>query len=82
MKEMTTVNGTRFIRIDKRAARKAYEAGKTVHAVACKMHPGGWAGLCPLTPGEETNFTDHVNSFAYYNCTWETGYYPHFYIPA
>lgn len=38
---------------------------------------GGWVGV---KGNENRTFDDQVNAFVFYNCTYETGYYTHYYL--
>ena len=74
-----------FKRINKRLARKLFASGKSFYIIAHKMRPGG-----PFHMGmtihaanalkENWSFDQYINNFMYYNCSWETGYYPAFYL--
>ena len=71
-------------RLYKRKARQAYEAGQTVTVVPCRMYPvGGWGMALPITKADfpDESFDNRINNFAFYNCCYETGYYPAFYVP-
>lgn len=71
-------------RITKHEARKAFNAGTTIRIVPVKNHP--YVELNPATLAMDISnhngreFDRIVNSYAFYHCTWETGYYPAFYI--
>ena len=67
-------------RISKRAARKLYENGESVYMQSCKFHPlGGWEKGMEIPNIGESTFDAMVNSFEYYNCSYEQGYYASFY---
>lgn len=72
-----------MVKINKQRAKKLYEAGKKIMLVPCKLMYGSpWHPECVIQRGNVgyCNFTTLVNSFVYYNCSYETGYYPHYYI--
>jgi hypothetical protein len=79
-----------FNRITKREARARYEANETFVMCPHKMPPGGaWASHSTIFPAEYKpegypdlwySFDSMYNSWAYYNASWETGYFPHFYV--
>ena len=67
-------------RISKRAARKLYDSGETVYLQSCKFHPFGvWSQVMDITNSCDLTFDAMVNSFEYYNCSYEQGYYASFY---
>ncbi len=81
-----------FTRISKAQARKRFLAGKPVYIIAAKMRPGYPFSMGMLAhPAEyiervETGldsgcpFDNMARNFTWYNCTYETGYYPAFYV--
>lgn len=72
-------------RINKRRAKREYEAGKTVYLLPanCRL-VNPWVSLCPLRKEDELferdYFDNRVRDYQYYNCNHELGYYPHYYI--
>lgn len=69
-----------FIHITKAAARKLWAAGKPITLCPSKLRPGGpFASDMTVFPDDRT-FDQVDNEFTYYNCSWEAGYYPRFYI--
>ena len=74
-------------RISKKMARKIFEQGKTIYVQSCRFNP-----FCVLSQAIDINkendsflygsynFDTYVNSFEYYNCSFEQGYYASFYI--
>lgn len=68
-------------RINKATARKLYNAKKAVTIIPCKCHPGGawFTGFEMENDGSRT-FDQFVNEFTYYNCNYELGTYPAFYV--
>lgn len=75
-----------YKRIDKRTARRAYNAGLTVHFCPCNLRPFGfWSCGVDINKNRESlngyTFDSIVNHFEYYNCRdTETGKYTAFYI--
>lgn len=73
-------------RIDKRVARRLFNAGQTIRIVPCKANLNHimWQGHLfnnkTEFDGEVADFDEVVNSYTYYNCNYETGYYPAFYV--
>ena len=67
-----------MIKINKTKARRLFNEGVKVYAVACKMRlESAWNEPCLLS---RSTFEKAVNSFEYYNCCNERGKYSHFYI--
>ena len=74
-------------RISKKTARKMFEQGKTIYIQSCRFHPFGvWSQMIDINKENDSfsygtyNFDMYVNSFEYYNCSFEQGYYASFYI--
>lgn len=81
-----------FIRISQREAKRRFFAGETIVLCPCKLRPG--LPFSPHVPvsgakhraeayGNPTNaelWKRMYNAFTYYNCMWETGYYPYYYL--
>jgi hypothetical protein len=75
----------RFHRISKRHARELFRLGKPFYIVSHKMMPGGSWGMgltvFPTKYHEENrSFDQMVIDWNYYNGSYETGYYPTFYL--
>ena len=70
-----------YIRINKSAARKLYNAGKEFLIIPCKCRPGGaWlTGFTVNSNNSAVSFDSYINEFTYYNCNNELGKYPAFY---
>jgi len=71
-------------KINKATARKLYrDEGVEIHLLPCKVGLGSvWVrpvGIRAAGPAAET-FDHRVNSFEYYNCNAELGYYAAYYI--
>lgn len=80
---------TNAVRVSKRNARKLYNAHVALIMVPCNEWPfSPMSSSFPMhssdhedavtTPPNDT-FDIRVNSFIYYNCSHEQGYYPAFY---
>lgn len=66
-------------RISKKKAKKMFDAGATIYLQTSKFRPFGvWSQAMPIEKADES-FESVVNSFEYYNCGYEQGYYTHFY---
>jgi len=82
-----TQNGFTFERIDKKAARTAYNNGLSVLWCPCNLNPSSpWGLAVNVNKNHAGNvgktFETVLNAFLYYNCTnAETGKYAAFYIP-
>jgi len=84
--------GTAFRRINKRQARQSFVAGHPVVLCPCKLAPfGGFRPSCMVqrtvqAPEQYTErmadecFDNIVKNFEWYNCNYETGYYPSYWI--
>lgn len=79
-----------LIQIQKRAAKKLYDAGESVYLCPCKFAPlGVWNIGCAVSKDynghedvrveDNKSFEHVVNSFRYYNCNSEAGLYITFY---
>ena len=82
MREMTyRENGKTYIRINKRQARKVYDAGKLILVNLYNMNPNGfWGRPMHIYKERGNDFDKFVNTFEYYNCAYsETGRYAAFY---
>jgi hypothetical protein len=82
MLKVNAIDGNqKWTRVSKKAARKAWEKGERVTFCPCKLYPFG--GFRPsVTRARDADFSDFdylVQNFVWYNCTYETGYYPAFY---
>lgn len=74
-------------RVNKRVARRLFNEGKIITVFPCKANPRSpwWFGMewdrnYLLSIGEDGDFDKLCNTFTYYNCNYETGYYPAFYV--
>lgn len=87
-----------YIRISKKEAEKRYNAGEIIRLCACKVSPvnvwGAYVdcqkeefphigndGFNTIVP-RNREFETVVNAFRWYNCNYETGYYPAYYVKA
>jgi len=75
-------------KVNKTVARKAYDNGQKVVMNPCKLaFPNFWSTWSTICIVDKTHdylspadFDTIVKYFEYYNCTYETGCYAHFYI--
>lgn len=77
MKNIVTTN---WARISKKQAQARYKTNQDVFVLPCKMHPENvWQKPINMFC-RDRSFDQIVNEFTYYNCDYERGYYPAFYI--
>ena len=74
----------KYRRIDKRVARRLYDAGEDVLFIPCNMRPDNMWGLGIVENknnigNDGTDFDKLVMYYEWYNCTNETGRYVAFY---
>lgn len=74
-----------YIRVRKNQARKLFEENKPFYIVSHKMRPGmpfqmGMTIYPEEDKKEGRTFSMLIDNWNYYNSSWETGYYPAFYI--
>ena len=74
-----------YERIDKRKARKMYNAGQEVGIIPCKCNPAsiwfnGFTMINDPSQEETRDFDSYVNEFEYFNCNAEMGRYAAFYL--
>ena len=81
-------NGTTYTRINKNAARNILrdEPYKYILMLTNKMNPfSPWTNIIVINGNLLTengyDFDKYVNSYEYYNCDYERGYYTTFYTP-
>lgn len=68
-------------RINKKEARRRFNQGEEITLLACKIWiDNPWIGGYRIDNKDERDFDSIVNSFEYYNCTSETGYYASYYV--
>ena len=68
--------------VQKRTAKKLFDAGETIFLQSCNMRPFGvWSTCYDITKdsADGATFDSIVNNFEYYNCSRETGMYATFY---
>ena len=72
-------------RINKRRAKREYEAGKEIYLMPSKcalVNP--WVSPCPIRKESEQwlgdTFDNRIRDYQCYNCNYEVGYYPHYYV--
>lgn len=69
----------------KEYARKMYYEGYDVYLLPCKMRKdNAWVLPFKITKYDSTEkynrFDRTVDSYVFYNCNAELGYYPHYYV--
>ena len=76
---------TLLVRVYKPIAKKIYNHNLPVYFIPCNMRPlnqffdsGSWI---KKTSADNASFEQIDNSFTYYNCNRESGYYAAYYIP-
>lgn len=68
-------------RISKRAARRAYNAGKNIIITAHKIRPDNIFSISAnINNSSGILFDTLINAYEFYNCNYECGYYAAFYI--
>lgn len=66
-------------RIEKRTAKKLFNGGKQIYAIPCRLNINSWwTTFMPLNNAKD--FDKQVNEIEFYNCSYETGRYLHYYI--
>lgn len=75
-------NGKRYVRIDKRKARRMISEGELVLVNPCRVHPfAAWHSAITLTDYPSSDDFDKViDRYEYYNCNNEVGRYCSYYI--
>lgn len=69
-----------YKRVDKRVARKLFDAGGVVYLAPCKANPSpDWVGLIDIRK-ESAAFDTVINEFEYYNCNFEMGKRAAYYV--
>lgn len=80
MKKIITEN---YVRITKKQAATRYENNQNIYLLPCKMNPENMYQK-PMQfnrmNSKHNNFDSIINSYEYYNCNYELGYYVAFYI--
>ena len=70
-----------MLKIDKKQARKAFNAGKEIRVVPCKCAPSNvWGIGASITRASGYTFDKLVNEFEHYNCNSELGNRAAYYI--
>lgn len=73
-------NGKVYKKVDKRVARKEFDAGGVVYLAPCKANPrADWVGLISIYK-ESASFDTAINEFEYYNCNTEMGKRAAYYV--
>jgi hypothetical protein len=70
-------------RINKREARKLFAEGKPFYLCPCKLHPASpWNVAALVHPADYKSWEQLYDNWAFYNTSYETGYYAHYYTRA
>jgi len=78
---MSTKHSLNTKKITKIRARKLWEKGIVIYLQSCKLPFYSYMQLpCPIQKQINLSFDSQVDEFIHYNCDYERGYYPHFYI--
>lgn len=73
-------DGKAYKKVDKRVARKLFDAGGVVYLAPCKANPcSPWFGLIDIRK-ESAAFDTVINEFEYYNCNTEMGKRAAYYV--
>lgn len=68
-------------KVNKSAARKAYNEGKVVYLIPCKARVGVFQPVAiNIRNLDGHDFDATVNTFEYYNCCADLGAYAHYYL--
>ena len=74
-------DGKEWVRVTKKIARAAYNAGLTITICPEKIRPfTPWHLEAYVDKSSGRSFNETVNGFEYYNCNSETGRYTAFYV--
>ena len=70
-----------IVQVQKRTAKKLFDAGETIFLQACNMQPFGvWTQCSGANKNPDSvTFETIVSNFEHYNCNREAGLYPTFY---
>ena len=72
---------TRFVRISKQKARKLFNEDQFIWFCPCKLYPEfPFNSACIMDKKNHENFDKAINRFVHVNCSYEAGYYPHYYL--
>ena len=80
---MRDLDTGKYTRVRKDVARRLFNEGRTIYLTPSNIAASDsnlWVKPCPISNRSEKNFDDIVNSFEYYNCNSELGYYTNFWI--
>ena len=76
-------------RINKRTARKLFNEKKDFLIIPCKINPDNVWGIGAkinqyyynqFSETSKKDFDVFIGEYTFYNCSYETGYYPAYYI--
>lgn len=75
----TDRHGNKWNRVSKVKAEQIFNAGKEILLVPAKFCPTSELSISYEKQYTDYSFSELVKNFAWYNCTYETGYYPAYY---
>ena len=73
-------NGKAYKKVDKRVARKLFDAGGVVYLAPCKANPCSYWVYMISVCKESAGFDTVINEFEYYNCNTELGKRAAYYV--
>ena len=81
---MNKIITNNYVRITKKQAEALYKTRQEFYMCPCKANPENHLVVCCICPGNdeytEKTFEMLFNTFCYYNCNNQLGYYPAFYM--
>ena len=78
---LTDSKGISWMRVNKRHARSAYNAGRTIRLAPSNIHPfGPWPIYAEINIKFGASFDERINAFEYYNCSNKNGKYAAYYV--
>ena len=80
---MRNLDTGKYTRVRKDVARRLFNEGRTVYLTPSNVvadDSNMWIKPYPINNRAGENFDNAVNSFEYYNCNYELGYYTNFWI--
>jgi hypothetical protein len=82
-RRMRDLDTGKHTRVRKDVARRLFNEGRTIYLTQSNFAASDsniWVKPYPISNRSEKNFDDIVNSFEYYNCNHQLGYYTNFWI--
>lgn len=73
--------GNTWQRVNKHNAKQVFDTGESIVICAHKLNPfGAWHCGVHINKEEGYTFEQWITNYDAYNCNYETGYYPAFYL--